>query len=67
MMSAFKDRNQTSEALIEKFGLSTKEPNVTRLIPFSSKRKFRAVSLAKLGTFAIGAPEFVLSKRLCRN
>jgi cation-transporting ATPase E len=63
MMSAFKDRNQTSEALIEKFGLSTKEPNVTRLIPFSSKRKFSAVSLAKLGTFAIGAPEFVLSKK----
>lgn len=62
MMAAFKDKNQTSEALIEKFGLTTKLPNITELIPFSSKRKYSAVSFEKVGTFAIGAPEFVLSK-----
>lgn len=62
MMNAFKDKNQTSEALIQKFGRDTKQPNVSKIIPFSSKRKYSAVSFEKMGTFAIGAPEFVLSK-----
>ena len=59
MMNAFEDTNPTSEALIKYF----EKNNVltsTEIIPFSSKRKFSAVAFEGAGTFAIGAPDFVL-------
>lgn len=59
MMNAFEDTNPTSEALIKYF----EKNNVltsTEIIPFSSKRKFSAVTFEGVGTFAIGAPDFVL-------
>lgn len=61
MMSAFEDTNPTSEALIRYFDKN----NVltpTEVIPFSSKRKFSAVTFGTDGTFAIGAPDFVLKE-----
>ena len=49
--------NNTSRALIEYFGKS--EGVVLDKIPFSSARKYSAVSLDGHGTYAIGAPHFV--------
>lgn len=49
--------NNTSRALIEYFGRSS--ATVIDKIPFSSARKFSAVSLEGVGIFAIGAPNFV--------
>ncbi len=63
MMAVFTDRNQTSQALIEKFGLATKHSSVMESIPFSSQRKFSAITFKRLGTFAVGAPETMLPKQ----
>ncbi len=51
--------NQTSIALYNHFGFSDKYSAVAKL-PFSSKRKLSAVTFDDIGTFAMGAPEFVL-------
>ena len=49
--------NNTSRALIDCFG---KESGVVLdKIPFSSKRKYSAVSIEGVGSYAIGAPHFV--------
>ena len=59
MLAALPDNNQTSMALHERFG---HEPRMqaTEVLPFSSKRKFSAVTFGEEGTFVMGAPEFVL-------
>lgn len=62
MMAIFDSQNQTSQALIDKLGVATKPTPPVEVINFSSKRKYSAIQFEKLGTFAIGAPEFVLSK-----
>ena len=59
MLNALQDNNMTSQALKERFGLG-KRIRHKALIPFSSSRKFQAVTFDKYGTFALGAPEFVL-------
>ena len=51
--------NQTSIALNNHFGYNDKFA-ATAKIPFSSKRKLSAVTFDEAGTFAMGAPEFVL-------
>ncbi len=59
MLAALDDNNQTSIALKERFGQAAKlQPTAT--VPFSSKRKLSAVSFGEVGTFCMGAPEFVL-------
>lgn len=57
-LSSIKDENQTSKALINKFG---KKGIFTpcHILPFSSERKYSAVSFANKGTFVLGAPEYV--------
>ena len=66
MMNAFKDTNPTSEALIRYFDKNS-VLKATNLIPFSSKRKYSAATFQnpatkeQVGTFFIGAPEFVLT------
>ena len=50
--------NNTSRALIEYFGTNT-DCTVLDKIPFSSQRKYSAVSIEGEGVFAIGAPRFV--------
>ena len=57
MEGAEKSINNTSRALIERFG--SKECEITDKIPFSSARKYSAVTIAGEGSFAIGAPGFV--------
>ncbi len=59
MLNAQNDSNLTSEALFERFG-NQKRIRHKALISFSSSRKYSAVEFEKYGTFAIGAPEFVL-------
>ena len=49
--------NNTSRALIEKFG--REEASVIEKIPFSSARKYSAVNIDGVGIYAIGAPHFV--------
>ena len=59
MINAQNDTNLTSEALKERFG-TAKRYRFKNMIAFSSSRKFSAVQFDRYGTFAIGAPEFVL-------
>ncbi|MBE7085512.1 MAG: HAD family hydrolase, partial [Clostridiales bacterium] len=59
MLSSLDDNNQTSIALYERFGHSTALTPMATL-PFSSARKFSAVTFESTGTFVLGAPEFVL-------
>ena len=59
MLAALDDNNQTSIALYNHFGHSDVLSPTTK-IPFSSKRKLSAVSFEDVGTFVMGAPEFVL-------
>ena len=61
MLYAFEDNNQTSLALKDYFGQECTY-KVRKIIPFSSTRKMSAVTFgAGLGTFVMGAPEFIFS------
>ena len=55
---AEKSVNNTSYALIEKFGTDT-SCKITDKIPFSSERKYSAVNIEGVGAYSIGAPHFV--------
>ena len=61
ILNALGDRNQTSIALENHFGLSRRY-KFESTIPFSSKRKFSAVSFEKYQTYLLGAPEMILKK-----
>jgi cation-transporting ATPase E len=61
MLGSLNDNNMTSVALEKEFGKS-KRVNPVFVVPFSSARKFSAVTLEKYGTFFLGAPEFILKK-----
>lgn len=50
--------NNTSRALIEKFG-ADRSCNILSRIPFSSERKYSAAEIEGLGSFTVGAPHFV--------
>lgn len=50
--------NNTSRALIEKFG-ENRGAKIIDKIPFSSERKYSAVNIEGFGCFQIGAPHFV--------
>ncbi len=49
--------NATSLALVAHFGKS--EGHISELVPFSSARKYSAVTADEIGSYAIGAPHFV--------
>ena len=59
MMFGLKDNNQTAIALYEYFG-QTCVFNPVSILPFSSSRKLSAVTFENNGTYAFGAPEFIL-------
>lgn len=59
MLASLNDNNQTSIALYERFGHST-ALNPVAVLPFSSARKLSAVTFEGVGTYVMGAPEFVL-------
>ena len=50
--------NQTTDALQKQYNLNSNW-KVNNIIPFSSLRKWSGVSFYEIGTFVIGAPEFV--------
>ncbi|MBP3630456.1 MAG: HAD-IC family P-type ATPase, partial [Clostridia bacterium] len=58
-LSAQNDNNQTSQCLVNYFGYN-KELKPQAVLPFSSTRKLSAVTFDGLGTYILGAPEFVL-------
>lgn len=62
MNYALKENNQTGQALMAKYG-KTKKYAYTDIIPFSSARKYSAVKFEKIGTYYIGAPEFILKDK----
>ena len=62
ILGSLKDSNMTSVALEKEFG-KAKRVNPLYTVPFSSARKYSAVSLEKYGTFLLGAPEFILKKK----
>lgn len=59
MMYAFKEHNATAKALVDHFG-SMEILEATSVVPFSSIRKYSAVTFGKHGTFILGAPEYVI-------
>ena len=59
MLNALKDNNQTAIALYNYFGQNNSLKSITNLT-FNSTRKLSAVTFEKKGTFAFGAPEFVV-------
>lgn len=61
MLTALNDNNQTSIALNNHFGRNnTLKP--LKILPFNSTRKLSAVTFAEVGTYAYGAPEFVMKE-----
>ncbi len=50
--------NNTSAALIDRFGKDVSH-TILEKIPFSSKRKYSAVSIQDVGIYSVGAPNFV--------
>lgn len=62
MMYSFKESNATSDALIKYFDTNN-VLQASEVIPFSSKRKYSAVTFTEEGTFIIGAPDFVIKEQ----
>ncbi len=60
MEKVLDDNNQTAIALRAHF-IPEKEFTAIKTIPFSSQRKFSAITFEGIGTYALGAPEFILS------
>lgn len=56
---AFDDVNSTQTALMNYF-TNTGDWNVTDAIPFSSARKYRAISFEGHGAYVLGAPDFIM-------
>ena len=61
MVSALNDNNQTANAIKTFFGEQTTLTPL-KTLSFTSKRKFAAVTFENEGTYAYGAPEYVLPK-----
>lgn len=61
-LNAFPESNQTSIALSQRYPLK-KEYIPINKIAFSSARKYSAVEFNKLGTFLLGAPEYLFKGR----
>ena len=65
-LNAFKESNQTSIALSQRYPLRS-DYKVKRTIPFSSARKYSSVSFYDMGAFVLGAPEYVYTKNRDRT
>ena len=59
MNHALEEDNSTSQALKKHFG-SSEIYEANTILPFSSENKYSAVTFKDIGTFVLGAPEFVL-------
>ncbi|MEZ0180454.1 HAD-IC family P-type ATPase ['Camptotheca acuminata' phytoplasma] len=69
IISAFPNNNSTQNALYQKFyfpfedKLQKNKHNILKTQSFSSSRKYSGVEIENLGTFLLGAPEFILKKQ----
>ncbi len=61
MLCTLNDNNQTSIALYNHFGHNNTLKS-EKILPFNSARKLSAVTFFERGTYAFGAPEFILDK-----
>lgn len=61
MQKALNDNNQTAIALRAKYVPQNLYVPI-KTLPFSSQRKFSAVTFNEVGTYAVGAPEFILTE-----
>ncbi len=59
MENILDDHNQTAVALRAHY-IATENFTALKILPFSSSRKFSAVTFNDIGTYALGAPEFIL-------
>ena len=59
MNHALQENNSTAVALGNYFGYD-KKYQPTEILPFKSENKYSAVTFKDIGTFIIGAPEFIL-------
>ncbi len=62
MVNALDDSNPTFFAIKDRYNVKTDEKAV-RVIPFSSQRKWSGVQFKKIGTYIMGAAEFVLKDK----
>lgn len=62
LVNALDDNNPTFNAIKEKFNKPTEE-KLVNAIPFSSERKWSGAQFENLGTYIMGAAEFVLKKQ----
>ncbi len=60
ILGTLNDTNQTAIALSNFFGKNADGFIVKSSLPFNSERKFSAVTFENFGTYAFGAPEFLL-------
>lgn len=60
--NALNDENPTSLAM-KQMGFAVPDWQCTGTVPFSSARKWSGASFQNVGTFLIGAAEFVLGER----
>ena len=58
-LGSFKESNLTSDALKRKYDKEVKYESAI-VIPFSSERKYSAVSFKDKGTYFLGAPEYLI-------
>ena len=61
MEKVLDDTNQTAVALRAHF-IPSQEFTALKTLPFSSQRKYSAITFENVGTYALGAPEFILSE-----
>ena len=61
-LGAFEDNNATSLAMIEQYGRRGVF-SVANKLEFSSSRKYSAVEFNEIGTFALGAYEFLIDEK----
>ncbi len=69
IINAFPQNNPTQKALYQAFcslPIKNQKKNIYKILktkPFSSINKYSAVEIDKMGTFVLGAPEFILKKQ----
>ncbi len=66
-ISVFYDDNATSQAIAEYFNVAEEiqdeNKDVTKMLSFSSERKYSAIEFKSMGTMVLGAYEFIVKKR----
>lgn len=65
ILGATTERNATSLALLDRCG-ETNKWVVEKLLPFSSSRKLSGVNFVEIGSYYLGAPEFILGSDISK-